>query len=204
MTDATCRTRRHGGWKNSLGLEASAGYTVGESDRLILKEASHSLETGAAGPFSGQMLMPGAAPRRMKILCLHSACGTYLKLGTGFTGQTPMPAAAPRRMKTFVVTTSVVRRAPRRLKSLLRTCTFSGQTPMPPAAPVRSLPVGRRMKNTAARAGSVNRRRVTDPPRAGKVRFFPDSLRIFRSAWPGRASAPGSPLACGHWRAACP
>ena len=43
--------------------------------------------------------MPAAAPRRMKILCLHSACGTYLKLGTGFTGQMPMPAAAPRRMK---------------------------------------------------------------------------------------------------------
>jgi hypothetical protein len=33
------------------GLEASAGYIVGESDRLILKEASHSLETGAVDDF---------------------------------------------------------------------------------------------------------------------------------------------------------
>jgi hypothetical protein len=37
------------GMKKCPGLEASAGYIVGECDRLILKEASHSLETGAAG-----------------------------------------------------------------------------------------------------------------------------------------------------------
>jgi hypothetical protein len=47
-----------------------------------------------------------------------------------------------------------------------------------------------RMKPTAARAGSVNRRRVTDPPRARMVRFFRNSLRIFRPE--ARLTAPGS------------
>ena len=45
---------------------------------------------------------------------------------------------------------------------------------MPAASP-------RGMKTTAARAGSRNRRRVTDPLRARKVGFFPNSLRIFRT-----------------------
>jgi len=31
------------------GFEASAGLVVGGRNRLILKEAAHSLETGAAG-----------------------------------------------------------------------------------------------------------------------------------------------------------
>jgi len=53
-----------------------------------------------------------------------------------------MPRPTPRPMRTFVVTTSVVRRRPRRLKSLLRTRPFSGQD-APPGPTGYSPAVGR-------------------------------------------------------------
>jgi uncharacterized membrane protein YbhN (UPF0104 family) len=61
----------------------------------------------------------------------------FVRHTTPDSAQFSMPGAAPRRMKTFAVTTSVVRREPRRLKSLLRTRPFSGQLFMPGAAPRR-------------------------------------------------------------------
>ena len=59
-----------------------------------------------------------------------------------FSGQMTMPRPTPRPMRTFVVTTSVVRRRPRRLKSLLRTRPFSGQD-APPGPTGYSPAVGR-------------------------------------------------------------
>jgi deoxyribose-phosphate aldolase len=47
--------------------------------KILARAAWHKSGTG----FSGQLLMPGATPRRMKIL----ARAAWHKSGTGFSGQ---------------------------------------------------------------------------------------------------------------------